>query len=202
MGLFDFLKKNKNIENDNGLNETYRDNGRGVLREKFYRKNGKIDGLYQFYSTTFLYEVHFLEEEGNFKNGKEDGIWKVYWSDGKTLKEEGNFKNGKKDGIWKKYNMDRSDINSGLTREENYKEGKLHGTSKFISTFEIKFTSMTLGSKLDRKTQTTKIENYKNGVLDGLQKEYEFVRYDKNEIIFGDLIGETYFENGEERRNN
>jgi len=25
MGIFDFLKKNKNIENDNGLNETYYD---------------------------------------------------------------------------------------------------------------------------------------------------------------------------------
>ena len=27
MGIFDFFKKNKNIENDNGLNETYYYNG-------------------------------------------------------------------------------------------------------------------------------------------------------------------------------
>lgn len=39
MGIFDLLRKNKNIQNDDGYNETYYNNGRGAIRESFYKKN-------------------------------------------------------------------------------------------------------------------------------------------------------------------
>ena len=45
MGLFDF-RRNKNIKNDNGLNEVYFEHGKSKqLHERFYKVNGKFDGL-------------------------------------------------------------------------------------------------------------------------------------------------------------
>ena len=49
MGMFDFLKKNKNIYNDNGLNETYYDNGRGNIKERFFNKNGDLESFTTYY---------------------------------------------------------------------------------------------------------------------------------------------------------
>ena len=45
MGIFDSFKKNKNIENDNGLNIIYSNNGRGHLDEIFEKENGLKHGL-------------------------------------------------------------------------------------------------------------------------------------------------------------
>ena len=99
MGIFDFLKKNKNIENDNGLNEIYHNNGKGEIKLRCYKKNGKVEGVFKSY-----YENGDLRGEGNLKNGKKDGVWKYYISneslDGKEkwieLDNEVIFKNGKK----------------------------------------------------------------------------------------------------------
>ena len=74
MGIFDFLKKNKNIDNENGLNEVYSDNGKGVLEERFYKKNGEIDGLSQHYNKN-----GDLIEESNYVKGKKNGSSKVYF---------------------------------------------------------------------------------------------------------------------------
>ena len=46
MGLFDFFKKNKNIITDNGTNYIYYDEGKGKLKEKFNKHNGKLHGIY------------------------------------------------------------------------------------------------------------------------------------------------------------
>lgn len=45
MGIFNFLKKNKNIENNNGLNVIYYDNGRGPVYKLFEKENGNIHGI-------------------------------------------------------------------------------------------------------------------------------------------------------------
>jgi len=37
--------------------------------------------------------------QGSFKNGKREGAWTVYYSDGQLFKK-GNYKNGKQDGAW------------------------------------------------------------------------------------------------------
>ena len=46
MGLFDFLKSNKNIITDNGINFIYYDNGKGSIKEKFSKINGVLNGEY------------------------------------------------------------------------------------------------------------------------------------------------------------
>lgn len=46
MGLFDFLKKNKNIITDNGTNYIYFDSGKGSIKEKFSKVSGVLNGEY------------------------------------------------------------------------------------------------------------------------------------------------------------
>ena len=89
MGLFDFLKKKKNIENDNGLNENYYDNGRGSIKERFTKLNGKKHGLESFY-----YENGALSEKKSWKNGKEDGVGKSYNRNGQLRSETEYNKDG------------------------------------------------------------------------------------------------------------
>jgi len=62
MGIFDFFKKYKNIENNNGLNEKYFDpESKGKISERFYLKEGKKDGLYQKFNTHggLMREIHY-----------------------------------------------------------------------------------------------------------------------------------------------
>ena len=68
MGIFDFLKKNKNIENDNGLNEIYYDDGKGLISKSYHLKNGLKCGLYQEW-----FQDGSLAIEGTYKiiEGKE-----------------------------------------------------------------------------------------------------------------------------------
>ena len=49
MGLFDFLKSNKNIITDNGTNYIYENDGKGKLKEKFIKFNGVLHGEYLKY---------------------------------------------------------------------------------------------------------------------------------------------------------
>ena len=113
MGIFDWLKrKNKNIECEDGVNEIYRNNGRGSLDVKYELKNGKMDGFAEFY-----YKNGNVKEEQNWKNGKKDGFSRIYYEDG-TLDQEGNWKNDKKDGTFKYY-----DKNGQLERQEKWENG-------------------------------------------------------------------------------
>jgi antitoxin component YwqK of YwqJK toxin-antitoxin module len=122
MGIFDFFKKNKNIDNENGLNEVYSDNGNGVLEERFYKKSGVKDGIYECY-----YKNGQLNIESNWKDGKEDGLYKSYHENGQ-LKQEGNFKDGKMSGLFKFYLE-----NGQLEAESNFKNDKKNGLTKFYN---------------------------------------------------------------------
>lgn len=44
----------------------------------------------------------FIAEEGYYKDGKKQGLWKFYFKSGK-LKKEGSFEKGKEVGLWKSY---------------------------------------------------------------------------------------------------
>ncbi len=80
-----------------------------------------------FGQTEYVKEYHKngqLEYEGNFKDGKREGLWKYYYSTGQ-LEWEGNFKDGKEEGLFKIYYE-----NGQLMMEGNYKDGKREGLSK------------------------------------------------------------------------
>tara|TARA_B110000211_G_C14065709_1_gene547551 strand:- start:712 stop:2409 length:1698 start_codon:yes stop_codon:yes gene_type:complete len=119
MGIFDFLKKNKNIDNDNGLNETYYNDGKGELKTRGYKKNGKLYGKFEIY-----FENGQLNSEGNWKEGKKEGLWKEMYKNG-SLKHEENWKNGRPDGLWMSYyengQVERDSIfKNGIEEEVKY----------------------------------------------------------------------------------
>lgn len=72
MGIFDFIKKNKNIINNNGLNELYYDKGKGPIEEIFNKKGGKIDGVRKSF-----YRSGRLRNITEYKDGLKHGIFKT-----------------------------------------------------------------------------------------------------------------------------
>ena len=87
--MLNFFKKNKNIKNDNGLNEVYSKNGKGDLIFEFTRVNGVIEGE----------AIHYREDGSikkieNYKSGKLDGLTKIYDIYGVEIIDELNYVNG------------------------------------------------------------------------------------------------------------
>ncbi len=80
MGLFDFLKSNKNIITDNGTNYIYYDNGKGSIKEKFSKINGLLNGEYFQYNRNGTFNIKtyidgvipLTEEEILIKNREEE----------------------------------------------------------------------------------------------------------------------------------
>ena len=61
--------------------------------QKFYKK---------FTNVPFIGEVSGIWN-GNFKDGKEEGLWERYYENGQ-LREKGNYKNGIEEGSREFYN--------------------------------------------------------------------------------------------------
>ena len=55
------------------------------------------------------------QKQGTFKNGKKEGPWIEYWTNGR-LKYKGFYKNGKREGPWVGYHKNRQLLSKG-----NYK---------------------------------------------------------------------------------
>ena len=81
--------------------------------------NGKKEGLHRYYTCGLHQEILF---EGRYINGKRTGLFKQKTSDISEI----NYKDGKRDGLYRIYNIE----DSKLTREENYKNGQKHGLCK------------------------------------------------------------------------
>ena len=89
MGIFDF-RRNKNITNENGLNEVYYDSGKSdQIREKYYKKNGQIDQFKEWYR-----EDGTLEQRVEYSKGQVHGKTKKVNTDGQLVRES-NYRNGK-----------------------------------------------------------------------------------------------------------
>ena len=115
MGVFDFLK-NKNIHNDNGLNEIYYNYGRGSIKERFFQKNGKPEGIAKCY-----YKSGGLETEGNMKNGVVQPFSvKFYYKSGQLKIESKGYNDAELEGTHMYY------YESGQIEREDYvKNGKI-----------------------------------------------------------------------------
>ena len=125
-----------------------------------------------------FYENGQLKYKGNFKDGKQVGLWKFYYDAGQ-LRSKGVFKNGKQDGLIEKYYengqlqakrnykdgqivdelMESFHDDGRLWKRENYKDGLLHGISENYDSDKRK--------KSDSKRLQFK-ENYKKGKLHGI----------------------------------
>jgi tetratricopeptide (TPR) repeat protein len=94
MGLFDFLKSNKNIITDNGTNFIYENDGKVKLKEKFFKVNGILNGEYLKYdesgnilSTDYYHNGHIIsieekqridDEKRRIENSKKEKTLKEY----------------------------------------------------------------------------------------------------------------------------
>ena len=79
-------------------------------------KNGKRDGAWVFYWSNGQ-----LESKGNFEHGKREGHWVFYWSSGE-LSYKGNYENGFREGAWVGYH-----VNGQLSWKGNYKNSQHEG---------------------------------------------------------------------------
>ncbi|WP_291113573.1 toxin-antitoxin system YwqK family antitoxin [Flavobacterium sp. UBA6135] len=132
---------------------------------KFKVSEGKVvnklyEGEWKYYHLD-MDQIMTLE---NYKNGKLDGVRKVFYKSGE-LAEETNYKEGKREGSYKKY------AENGIVMEElNYKNDLFHGPAIYKET--------------DGTISIT--GQYKNGLSVGEWKYYEkgkLVRTEKKELF-------------------
>ena len=126
-------------------------------------KDGMYNGDYKYFKN------NRLKEEGTYKEGRKDGVYKEYYSDGVALKKEAPSKEGKLNGIVKTY----------------YTNGKLETEKGYAMSIED-------GVERDYDYESGEIttnRNYKNGVLHGSQ----IAHYGSN---IGDFIQRVTYENG------
>ena len=82
----------------------------------------KRDGLYyeKFSKTPFTGKV-MGKEKGKIKDGKKEGEWVEYWSNGQLMSKV-SYKNGKEEGEWVGYHG-----NGQLSSKGSYKNGLWEG---------------------------------------------------------------------------
>lgn len=85
----------------------------------FYKSDKLFTGVGLDY-----YESGQKKSEGNFKDGKREGLWTV-WQDNAygEKRSEGNYKDGQKEGLWTEWD----DNVYGQKSEGNYKDGEREG---------------------------------------------------------------------------
>ncbi|WP_280747769.1 toxin-antitoxin system YwqK family antitoxin [Parabacteroides sp. PF5-9] len=140
-------------------------------------KDGLYDGKYQHF------KYNKLTEEGTYKEGRKDGIFKEYTSDGVTLKNQKSYKEGKTDGLWISYYT-----NGEPEREKNYKNGLEDGVERkydYESGALITEMNFVDGKKHGKQRQQI-TSNHKDYVIDS---NYEMG-------VLNGKYSETYVDNG------
>jgi len=160
----------------------------GILRQFITYNNDTIrHGIYKDF-----YPNGYLDTEGNYVNGKVDGIVKMYYEEGfgKLLKRENEFKNGKKSGYEKIYY-----INQQLKKISFVVEGISNGPFlEYYADGKLEYKGM---MKNDISVDTS-FWYYPSGQLevfkfhDSLGKDLYRVEYDKNGNILNES-GDTSF---------
>lgn len=113
-----------------------------------------------------------LEDENGLKQGK------YFKYENGRIKEEGQYKDSKKDGKWTYYVIEQN--RCLLQKEENYKDGQLHGEYKeFYLYGGIKIEAQYKEGKLEgnyksywEHGQLKEKGQYKDGKKDGKWNEY------------------------------
>lgn len=125
--------------------------------------NGMYNGKFQYFKN------NKLKEEGTYKDGRKDGVYKEYQYDGKTLKKETAYANGKLNGVMRSFFT-----NGSIEKEKEYKMSEEDG-------FERTYDFETGKKKTER--------NYKAGKQHGVQLIY----YSSN---VGDFVESSTYDDG------
>ncbi|MFL2480368.1 MAG: PDZ domain-containing protein [Verrucomicrobiales bacterium] len=131
-----------------------------------YEKLEEREGIYYLKDSDTPYtgyayegEGRHKDKEGNFKDGKMDGLYEEWYDNGKRevwykdghKEEEINYKNGKMDGLWVEWYE-----NGQKAEEGNYKDGEKNG----------------LWTEWYENGQKAEEGNYKDGEKNGLWTEW------------------------------
>ena len=191
------IPSSKEMERKNGIwyykNEIY--NGRfidyyysGRIQGEGIMKNGKLEGIRKMY-----FQNGNISVERNYTNSISDGLEKEYYEDG-TLKQKGVFINGKEDGIWETYFP-----NGQVKQRTNLKNGIVDGestiyysTGKILSTELGKNGKIIPDKRLEKITQLMKKSNESN--QNGDRKSA--IKYCTKVIEIDSEYAEAYFSRG------
>ena len=171
--------------------KTYYDNTFILLREGNYI-DGKKEGLWQNY-----YKDGRLASEGNYIDGKKEGLWEFYHDNGikiQILKSKGNYIDGKQEGLWEFYH-DNSEVQI-LKSKGNYIDGKREGLWELYR-YQ---TFIKLNSGFPFRVLESSKGNYIDGKQEGLWELYhDGILNSKGNYIDGKQEGlwELYHENGQ-----
>ena len=105
------------VKNEHGWNKIY--DISGIIREKFYKKNGKIEGVREL----FYNDGKTIHISANYDNGKLNGEYKEWSISANVWRVIDNYKNGKKHGICTLYFTGFSNRGE-IAGQTHYKNGK------------------------------------------------------------------------------
>ena len=154
------VKYNNNLQNKIDINLINYKIFSGKYIE--YEENGKVKE-YSSYNDS-------LRFEGEYLNGKRDGIGKEY-DYNKNLEYKGEYKNGKRNGKGKEY------YNNKIIFEGEYLNGKRNGKGK---EYDFEDNLIFYGKYLDGNRWDGKVYDNKNNIIyelkhgEGLIKEYNY----------------------------
>jgi antitoxin component YwqK of YwqJK toxin-antitoxin module len=167
----------------------------GPLWKKIPFLKGREDGIAYEYApdgtliTLIEYKAGFIrsQEKINRKdaNGLKQGMWKEFFSEGK-IKTEGPYTDDLKNGYFKDY-----DTNGNLVNTSKYEFGKLVKNAPELAKVEVQVDYHPNGT---RKF----IGNFKNGIPEGVAREYDTLGHIINSQIYldGVLMGEGIYDAG------
>ncbi len=167
-----------------GYWKTYYDNGK--IKTEGNRKNYVLDSVWKFYS-----DKGIISSEINYKEGKKTGFHRIYNEKGKLLSEEyyfNNLKHGKA-----RYFYETGEVKREVAFEENIETGTAYEFGKdgrIITIQEYKGARLLEAQEINRLDENgnktgvwieyygdvNKIKseiNYRNGVKEGISKEYD-----------------------------
>lgn len=157
-------------------------------------KNGKVDGVRKMY-----YPNGQISMERVYSSGLENGLEKEYYEDG-TLKQKGDFLNGKENGVWEMYHP-----NGQLKQRTSFDKGKMDGesisyysTGKFRSTEKFKN-----GIVVKDKDNSKKYDLYSDGInYDKIGNFKSSIKKYTKAIELDSTFADGYFARGTAKLNN
>lgn len=152
-----------------------------IVKGKGPVKNKLKEGEWTYWRMNHSNET-YIGEKGNYKQGMREGLW-IEWENKGEWYWHGNYKSGLKDGLWEKW-YKTNDVfpdKSWKYESQSYKMGMLHGyqivyngdksfrEKKYFVNGEAEGEWVYNGYWF---SQNKRIENYKNGKLNGKVLSY------------------------------
>jgi len=157
-------------------------------------KNGKVDGVRKMY-----YPNGQTLMERVYSSGLENGLEKEYYEDG-TLKQKGDFLNGKENGVWEMFHP-----NGQLKQKVLFDNGELIGESiGYYSTGKINFTEkFNNGIAIKDKENSKKNDLYLDGInFDKMGDFKSSIKKYTKAIELDSTFANGYFARGTAKLNN